>query len=185
MRIRFLALLLLLAGGGSAAAQARFQWAAPGECPTEHWQLTEMWRLGPESDPLTYGTVAIERDREGRVYLLNAVLGQIQVYDAQGRYLHALMRKGEGPGEVENPLDFCLMADGNICVMEAFPGELIVITGPAGTFAPCVRRSRRTAWIPSACSGRSFMRARICSSRKARRRSWARRRWKRSMESGG
>jgi hypothetical protein len=127
MRIRFLALLLLLAGGGSAAAQARFQWAAPGECPTEHWQLTEMWRLGPESDPLTYGTVAIERDREGRVYLLNAVLGQIQVYDAQGRYLHALMRKGEGPGEVENPLDFCLMADGNICVMEAFPGELIVI----------------------------------------------------------
>jgi hypothetical protein len=102
-------------------------WAPPGECPTECCELEEQWRLGPDSDPLIYGTTAIKSDSNGRIYLLNAVLCQIQIYDSQGRYLRSILRKGEGPGEVTTPLDFCFTSDGNLCVMQGFPAGLVFV----------------------------------------------------------
>jgi hypothetical protein len=125
--VQKLVLLLTVLLTLPAPAFCDWTWLPPGECPTEYWELEEQWRLGPDSDPLIYGTTVLESDAEGRIYLLNAILPQLQIYDAQGNFLRSILSKGEGPGEVTTPLDFCFTADGDLCVMQGFPAKLVII----------------------------------------------------------
>lgn len=118
---------LMLLAASSAHAGEPWTWAAPGDCPTEVWELTELWRLTGDDDPLIHGTVAIERDDAGRLYLLNAYLNHVQIYEPDGRFVQTILREGEGPGEVVHPLDMMRTPGGHLCILQAFPSRLVIV----------------------------------------------------------
>ncbi len=42
-------------------------------------------------------------DGQGRVYVLDRMAGAVQVFDASGRFVRTIGRRGEGPGELQSP----------------------------------------------------------------------------------
>lgn len=45
----------------------------------------------------------IDVDREGNIYLIDALSAHIRVFDKDGQYLRTIGRKGQGPGEIQMP----------------------------------------------------------------------------------
>lgn len=100
-------------------------------------KLEELWRLGGEDDEETlFGLVTQGRvGPDGNIYLLDTQLCQVQVFSPDGKLVKTLSRKGEGPGEVNLPLDFLFMPDGTVGVMQTFPGKIVKLNmdgSPAG-----------------------------------------------------
>ena len=91
---------LLLIGAGVLAAQPRprridYKVA----CPTCRVELTPVATLGNRSDPAGIGdNPVLARDRQGRFFALSDNF-QVLVYDARGKFLQAVGRRGDGPGE--------------------------------------------------------------------------------------
>jgi hypothetical protein len=97
-------------------------------------ELTELWRIGGDSDGEgeLFGVInRVKTDESGNVYLLDQQLNEVKVFSPDGEYLRTIGREGEGPGEFRNPLDMCFLADGNLAVMQMAPGRLVMFT-PAG-----------------------------------------------------
>ncbi|MDY0111122.1 MAG: hypothetical protein RBT60_14440 [Candidatus Krumholzibacteria bacterium] len=95
--------------------------------------LRELWRAGGESDDVFFGNVGgVLAGPDGEVLVLDSQLAQVQVYDAQGRWLRSLSREGEGPGEVRNPAACFFLPDGRLCLAQSFPGRLVYLQ-PDGT----------------------------------------------------
>ena len=91
--------------------------------------LTELWRVGGEDDEIFFGNVgAIRTDSQGNLYVLDSQLSETQVYSASGEHLRTIGGEGDGPGEVRNPNDMFLADDGNICVLQGFPGKIVELT---------------------------------------------------------
>ncbi len=104
----------------------------------EHVKLEELWRAGAgESDEL-FGLISqVLLDAQGNVYLLDTQLSHAVVYSPQGKQLRVIGREGEGPGEVNRPLDILFMPDGSVGLVQTFPGKIVKLTregAPAGTF---------------------------------------------------
>lgn len=100
---------------------------------------TELWRVGGEDDEIFFGNVAtVDSDANGNVYVLDSQLSEVQVYSPDGEHLRTISGEGDGPGEVRNPGDLFIAADGNVCIIQTFPGKIIELTptgDPVGTFA--------------------------------------------------
>jgi hypothetical protein len=122
--------LLAALAGGPASATA-------DETPTKTLRLAELWRAGGEEDEIFFGSVGrVTADEQGRVYVLDSQLSQVQVYTSEGEHLATLGREGDGPGEVRRPSDMFLAADGTICLLQGFPGKIVRIDRagrPAGS----------------------------------------------------
>lgn len=55
-----------------------------------------------EAAPAEFGRVrSVVADADGRFYVADALALEVRVFDRDGRFLHALGRKGSGPGEFE------------------------------------------------------------------------------------
>lgn len=97
---------------------------------------TELWRVGGEDDEIFFGTVgAVRMAADGSLYVLDSQLSQAQVYSPTGEYLRSMGAEGDGPGEFRNPNDMFLAGDGNLCVLQGFPGKIVELTPeglPAG-----------------------------------------------------
>jgi len=50
----------------------------------------------------------VDADEAGKVYVLDRKAGQIKVFDPQGNFLRAIGRRGQGPGEFQEPRYFRL-----------------------------------------------------------------------------
>ncbi|MBU8869904.1 MAG: 6-bladed beta-propeller [Gemmatimonadales bacterium] len=93
----------------------------------------EMWRIGGEDDDVFFGTVgSIRADANGDLYVLDSQLSETHVYSSSGEFLRTIGGEGDGPGEVRNPGDMFLSEDGNICILQGFPGKIVELK-PDGT----------------------------------------------------
>jgi hypothetical protein len=141
-----IAVLLGLAALGLAASAV----AAAGEAVPHIWneatpsegrqivELEEQWRIGADDEDLLLGLVtAVAGDEAGNIYLLDGQLSQVLVLSPEGRFLRALGREGQGPGEFQNPAGLVILSDGRVGVLQAAPGKLILLDpqsgDPAGT----------------------------------------------------
>ncbi len=103
-------------------------------------KLDELWRIGGETDAEEefFGVILnIQNDSEGNIYLLDLQLAEVKVFSPDGKYLRTIGREGEGPGEFRFPLSMFFLPDGNLGVMQVFPGKIVKLTlegEPAGEF---------------------------------------------------
>jgi hypothetical protein len=101
-------------------------------------ELEELWRAGGDgnADGLIFGIpVEALADDEGRVYLADQQLCQVFVFGPDGTLEGTLSREGEGPGEVQGPVDLVRLPDGTFGLAEFFPGKITKVTAddlPAG-----------------------------------------------------
>ena len=103
-------------------------------------EMHELWRRGGDTDEeIFFGTIAeFLHDADGNIYLLDGQLSEIQVFDPQGKLLRTVGRQGEGPGEFQNGADMFWAPNGDIGVVQAWPGKVVMITAegdPGTTFA--------------------------------------------------
>ena len=62
---------------------------------------------------------------DGLVYVMDAQLCQVFVYDDEGTLVNTLFRQGDGPGEIRQPRDMVIMADGSVGLVQEFPGKIV------------------------------------------------------------
>ncbi len=96
----------------------------------------ELWRAGGEDEDILFGRVIrAATDGAGNIYLLDAQLAHVEVFDPEGVHLRTISREGEGPGEIRQPADMVFLPDGNFGIVSRFPGRLTILTlegEPAG-----------------------------------------------------
>ena len=142
---RFLSFLLL-----AASLQAT---AAPGlphvvDNPRQapHQTLVryeDVWRAGADSDEefilgVIGGAVC---DDLGNIYLLDTQQQQVFKFGADGSYKGVVVRRGSGPGEIENVYVLCAPGRGRLGCLQAFPPRLVLVD-TMGTPLPGVTFSR-------------------------------------------
>jgi len=103
-------------------------------------EMEELWRRGGDDDEeIFFGTISeFLHDTDGNIYLLDGQLSEIQVFDPSGELLRTVGRQGEGPGEFQNGADMFWAPNGQIGVVQAWPGKVVMITpdgDPGLTFA--------------------------------------------------
>ena len=98
----------------------------------------ELWRIGGETDDENefFGVISqLLTDSKGDIYLLDAQLNQVKVFSASGKFIRAIGREGEGPGEFRSGVGMFITNDGKIAVMQVAPGRIVLLTPqgePAG-----------------------------------------------------
>ena len=102
-------------------------------------RLEPVWEVGGEDDEETIlGLITqIIEDADGNLYLLDRQLSQVSVFSPDGEFLRALSREGDGPGEVRGPNDMFFTPEGDLALMQIFPGRVVLIDTmgePRGTF---------------------------------------------------
>ncbi len=133
-RATFLLSALLLVPPLLATSPAVAAGAAADEGPVRDLALTEAWRTGGEDDDIIIGAVMrVLADADGEVYVLDGQLSQVQVYSPAGEHLRTLSREGEGPGEVRRPMDMFFTPDGNLALLQTFPGRIVLVDPADGT----------------------------------------------------
>jgi hypothetical protein len=104
-------------------------------------QLQELWRIGGEDDEENFFGVIGQAftDDQGRIYLVDFQLDEVQVYSSDGEYLQTLGRQGEGPGEVRGIRGALLLPTSALAMVQGFPGKLVLVDLdgiPAGSVLP-------------------------------------------------
>jgi hypothetical protein len=107
----------------------------PAEPPTiTRLQLQERWRIEPDAPdaPLMgfFGSNQVFA-HDGRVYMLDSQLCQVQIYSEDGEYLDTIMGEGDGPGEVRDPGAMKLCSGERIGVRHGYPTmiEFVALDG--------------------------------------------------------
>lgn len=75
------------------------------------------------------GRVDIGVDRAGHVYVLDSGGPRIQVFDANGRFLRSIGKKGEGPGEFQMPGRLAVREDGRLAVFDMGQQRISIFDG--------------------------------------------------------
>lgn len=100
-------------------------------------KLEELWRVGGDDEDTMFGVIlSVLAGDNGELYFLDMQLSEVQVYSPDGEHLRTLSRMGDGPGESRNPSDMLFLPDGNLGLVQAFPGKVTRIDpegNPAGT----------------------------------------------------
>lgn len=110
-----------LAGGGLFVHNGAVgRWRAG-----ERWRLEEDLRIGgPGGDAGDFGQVtALTVDDDGRIWVADRLAATIHVFDAGGRFVRTVGRRGEGPGELQAPLALAQAPDGTIWVSDPRTGR--------------------------------------------------------------
>lgn len=83
-------------------------------------ELEEDLVLGSENDPnqMFYQWISVDTDQNGNIYVLDRGNFRIQKFDHNGKYIQTMGRKGQGPGEFEDPRSIKLDKEGNIYVKD-------------------------------------------------------------------
>lgn len=116
--------LLLAASGSTATATAQARWA-----------LVETLRIESEVDgPHVFSDLrGIATGSSGSIFVLDFKAQEIWLFDAQGRFLKRVARRGAGPGEIANANGMQVAADGRIWVNDPNSARFSVFK-PSGDF---------------------------------------------------
>ena len=131
MKTALLCLGVVLCAGGPAAAQRVRDSAGIRivESSQPAVAANRMWRLAPQP-VLQIGStdgdsvyeflriMGVTRLRDGRIAVANQGTNTIRFFDAQGKYLSAFGRSGEGPGEFLQILNFRVFAGDSFAVAD-------------------------------------------------------------------
>ncbi len=109
-----------------------------------HLDLEEEFKIGNENDEnyMFNGVTNIAIDSQGNIHVLDRGNFRIQVFDHKGQYLKTIGKKGQGPGEFENPARLFLDNQDNIYVTDGGPrieGRMIKIFNNSGEFVQVIR----------------------------------------------
>jgi hypothetical protein len=114
--------LLVLLSSVPARAQSPSQWKGPVmkegnvtivSSPMDPMHMTPILELeedlalgGPRAEgDYAFGNIrSLAVDEEGSLYVLDEKNNRAQVFDASGKYLRTIGRKGQGPGDLDYPL---------------------------------------------------------------------------------
>lgn len=147
MKRLYLTMLLLLiaamANAGEIITQDGATIVRNGPSPSggvETLQLKELWRAGGEDDEAIFGLITqVVVDEAGTIYLLDTQLSEVKVYSPDGENIATLSREGDGPGEIRTPVDMFFTPEGNLGLMQTFPGKVVIIDlegNPVGNYTP-------------------------------------------------
>jgi hypothetical protein len=104
--------------------------------PGTAWQVVEQVRIGTMegTGPDLFGQVrAVEVDREGRLWVLEAQAMEVRVFDGDGRHVRTIGRKGGGPGEFAEPIGLAWSPAGELWIPDP-RNNRITILDTAGAF---------------------------------------------------
>ena len=113
-------LVIWLLVAASAASQEVI--ALPGDDRWLNADFEEVYRVGSfgGEDWEQFGDIAsLGFDGAGNLYLLDRQAARVTVVAADGRFLRAFGREGEGPGEYRSPSRLAVMANGDVAVFES------------------------------------------------------------------
>lgn len=84
------------------------------------FDLEEDLSIGNEEDDnyMFFGKISIALDTEGNIFVLDRGNRRIQKFDKEGNYLQTIGRKGQGPGEFENPFKFFIDSKDHLYVYD-------------------------------------------------------------------
>jgi DNA-binding beta-propeller fold protein YncE len=80
-------------------------------------------------------------DAEGNVYVTDTLNNRIEIFDADGKFIRAFGKNGDGPGQLARPKGIAIDSDGHIWVVDAVQqrvqvfdneGRLLIYFGQAG-----------------------------------------------------
>lgn len=94
------------------------------------WRLQEEVRIGsPDEGPASFSRVHdIGVTPNGNIFVLDASTQQLQLFDAAGRFLRTVARKGAGPGEIGRANGLVVMPNGLVWVNDPANGRLSVFS---------------------------------------------------------
>lgn len=105
--------------------------------PGRAWEVGDRPTLEIGSEARGYAFAWIRgavRLSDGRIVVADGASGQVRLYDRQGTLLSAVGRRGRGPKEFRNYMDFARAAGDSVVAFDSGTGRLSVL-GPDGTFA--------------------------------------------------
>lgn len=103
---------------------------------TTRWRVVEEVRIGAEegNGPEVFGGLgAMMTDLGGRIWVLEQQEQVLKVFEADGRFVRTVGRKGRGPGELANVAGLGLLPDGRVLVVDP-QNARISLFDTAGTF---------------------------------------------------
>lgn len=130
--IRSLAGIAVLAGCLASVAQAA-PTVREKPAKTGGYQFSSVLSLGgADADENSdfyerFGTVEVDADGAGNIYVLDNGNTRVQVFDAKGQPLRSLGREGDGPGEFRMPRCLSVNAGGDFAVFDMGQGRVTVI----------------------------------------------------------
>jgi len=101
--------------------------------PEVLWSVTSFGENDYFQEP---SDIDVDRARS-LIYVVDAGSSRVLVFDDQGRFLRAVGRKGQGPGEFARPTGLALTGDGGFAVADR-DNNRIQLFGPDGVFARAV-----------------------------------------------
>ncbi len=73
---------------------------------------------GASEDEQLQEVLTVQADAQGRIYALDSKAAQVKVFDARGRFLRAIGKKGQGPGEFDLPGRCVVTPGGELAVLD-------------------------------------------------------------------
>jgi len=76
----------------------------------------------------TFGVIEdVKSDENGNVYLLDSQQQQVFKFSADGKYLGTVVRRGPGPGEIDQVYEISSVAGGVLEMLKAYPADMIAV----------------------------------------------------------
>ncbi len=100
------------------------------------WQVVEELRIGAEEGegPEVFGRIGLlAEDAGGRIWAFETTEQQFKVFDASGRFIRTVGRRGGGPGEMQQANGVVVRPDGHLLVVD-MQGGRISLFDTAGTY---------------------------------------------------
>jgi hypothetical protein len=103
-------------------------------------QPRPLFSLGAEDGEdweLFAGVRSVAFDAKDNLYILDANNHRVLVFDANGRFVRKISKKGEGPGELMSPASMTIAPDGNVVISD-IGRRTFSIFKPDGSFVKIV-----------------------------------------------
>lgn len=118
---------MLAAGCGGEAAEENVSTPETGSNQENMATIEIVGTIGVELGDSNYvlGAVqSVDHDLDGNILVLDRSACCVRVYTGDGEFLRNISQQGSGPGELLNPMDMTVMADGRIVVETPWSGGL-------------------------------------------------------------